>query len=178
MNENIQDSFSIDFAHLIGGPMQAIIEGEAQAARATADFIREIGFDETKNGPVIRNLTFSYEQKNEVGDSFLKTVSIPLLSVLPIPSLQVKTAEIDFALNINDYEKVESKSRSIGPDSGKVDKNTYKFRTSVARTGETTSNYHMRVRLELAQSTMPEGQARMLNLLGGVISTQEEGGSV
>lgn len=42
---------SINFGSLIGGPLCAVIEAQSQAARATADFIKTVGFDKD-NKPV------------------------------------------------------------------------------------------------------------------------------
>lgn len=42
---------SIDFGSLIGGPLCAVIQAQTQAARATADFIKTVGFDKD-NKPI------------------------------------------------------------------------------------------------------------------------------
>ena len=41
---------SLPFGNIIGGPMKAAIEAQAIAARATVDFIREVGFTPAVNG--------------------------------------------------------------------------------------------------------------------------------
>lgn len=46
-----QELSSINFGALIGGPLVAVIEAQTMAARATADFIKTVGFDE-ENKPV------------------------------------------------------------------------------------------------------------------------------
>lgn len=40
-----QELSSINFGAMIGGPLVAVIEAQTQAARATADFIKTVGFD-------------------------------------------------------------------------------------------------------------------------------------
>ena len=42
---------SLNFGNMIGGPLCAVIEAQTQAARATADFIKTVGFDKD-NKPV------------------------------------------------------------------------------------------------------------------------------
>lgn len=37
---------SLDFGNLIGGPLDAVIKAQANAAKSTADFIKSVGFDE------------------------------------------------------------------------------------------------------------------------------------
>src|SRR5262245_59067849 len=39
-----QELASIDFASLLGGPMCAVINAQAQAAMSTVNFIKEVGF--------------------------------------------------------------------------------------------------------------------------------------
>lgn len=46
-----QELSSINFGAMIGGPLVAVIEAQTQAARATADFIKTVGFDKD-NKPV------------------------------------------------------------------------------------------------------------------------------
>jgi hypothetical protein len=46
-----QELSSINFGAMIGGPLVAVIEAQTQAARATADFIKSVGFDKD-NKPV------------------------------------------------------------------------------------------------------------------------------
>jgi Protein of unknown function (DUF2589) len=43
-----QELSSINFGALIGGPLVAVIEAQTMAARATADFIKTVGFDDDK----------------------------------------------------------------------------------------------------------------------------------
>jgi len=43
-----QELSSINFGALIGGPLVAVIEAQTMAARATADFIKAVGFDDEK----------------------------------------------------------------------------------------------------------------------------------
>ena len=42
---------SLNFGNMIGGPLCAVIEAQTMAARATADFIKTVGFDKD-NKPV------------------------------------------------------------------------------------------------------------------------------
>jgi len=51
---------SIDFGSLIGGPLTAIITAQSQAARATADFIKTVGFD-GDNKPVYVDFKYPKE---------------------------------------------------------------------------------------------------------------------
>jgi len=55
-----QELSSINFGSLIGGPLCAVIEAQTMAARATADFIKSVGFD-TDNNPIY--VAFKYPKE-------------------------------------------------------------------------------------------------------------------
>ena len=59
---------------LLGAPMAAVVQAEAIAARATADFIKEVGFsnggDATSSDyGTVRNISFTYNRVNPDGTS-------------------------------------------------------------------------------------------------------------
>lgn len=55
-----QELASLDFGNLIGGPLVAIITAQSLAARATADFIKTVGFNE-ENEPIYVDFTYPKE---------------------------------------------------------------------------------------------------------------------
>lgn len=69
-DELAQEVSSIDFASMIGGPLSAVVEAQAQAALTTVDYIRQVGFHEkagdrpgeTEIGDPIY-LTFRYQKE-------------------------------------------------------------------------------------------------------------------
>ncbi len=98
---------SLYFHEIIGTPIRAIIEGETLAAQATAQFIKEVGFANGKNEDdfgSIRMITFSYEKTNEEGNIVIATIQVPLLSILPIPMMQIKQTDLDYNISIINVE--------------------------------------------------------------------------
>jgi hypothetical protein len=97
-------------AELMGAPMAAIVQAEAMAAAATAQFIREVGFvADTGNTAddalgALRMVTFSYAKMDIDGSERRYTIEMPLLAIVPIPAIQVKQAELDFTLQITGTE--------------------------------------------------------------------------
>ena len=95
---------------LLGAPMAAIVQAEAIAARATADFIKEVGF--TKNTDsvdsdfgAIKNISFSYNRQNADGTAQMALITVPLLTIVPIPTLRVAQAVIELDLAITQPEE-------------------------------------------------------------------------
>lgn len=111
-----------NFAHplyqLIGAPLLALIQAETQAARATADFIENIGFepdpeqkaDEIEDGALgsMRMAKFSNKMQGADGKVRAMDVSVPLLSLVPVPALQIKDAELEFYVKILDFSKEQT----------------------------------------------------------------------
>ncbi len=122
---------SINFGALIGGPLVAVIEAQTLAARATADFIKTVGFDD-KNKPVYVEFKYPkevqpYQPAVEAKDEVPATatdpavpavaakaavpavyaemkIAVPLLTILPIPFIRIEEATIDFNAKINAME--------------------------------------------------------------------------
>jgi hypothetical protein len=99
-----------NLADLLGAPLVAIVEAEAQAARTTASFIRDVGFVSGKgddgNGVddlgTPRLVTFRFRRRNADGTDVESLMQVPLLTLVPIPSLQVAEATIGLSLVITD----------------------------------------------------------------------------
>jgi hypothetical protein len=74
------------------GPLNAVVNAQAQAAMSTVNFIRSIGFD--RNNKTI-NVNFAYQSINASTGLVTKhTLSVPVLTILPIPYLRVSTVVV------------------------------------------------------------------------------------
>lgn len=106
---------------LVGAPLMALVDAESQAAKATANFIKEMGFKEdvSKTGPPAadefgRELDFgdlrmvTFRSQRRLADDKLEKfkIEVPLLSLLPIPALQIKDAELEFFAKIVKLQKI------------------------------------------------------------------------
>lgn len=165
-------------SELLGAPMAAVIQAEAIAAKATANFIKEVGFMKATDASdpdfgAVRTITFSYQRINADGTTQTATLAIPLLTIIPIPSLQVAEAEIEFDLALTQPE-VSTKSAS---NSGSLDKtflngNDVRLRAIFGKkpsanpnapASSTTAN--MNVKIKLAQADLAVGMIQLLNIL-------------
>src|SRR5262245_29108466 len=116
------DKEILSLYQLIGAPLMAVVQAEAQAAQASADFIKEIGFERKlpsaavadkpedtrslQEGGNFRDLTmlqFKHDVRGSDGVVRTHQMNVPVLSLFPIPLLQVKDAEFDFAIRILDH---------------------------------------------------------------------------
>jgi hypothetical protein len=103
---------ALSLYQLLGAPLFALIQAETYAANATADFIERVGFEppvRRESDPAsqadmgkLRTLSFKQERRTADGQGATYQVEVPLLSILPIPALQIKEAELEFFVKIVD----------------------------------------------------------------------------
>ena len=168
---------NIDFRKMIGGPLQAAVDAQVASSLATVDFINKVGFKEDANG--VRELVmvdFSHKRNNGKkadGTDDIKDVAIrvPLLAMLPIPSLRIEHVIIDFNVKLN---SVESSSTSTdlgvnaevkggwGPVSFKV---SASFQRKTATNVEVKKEYALNVNVKAVQDEIPAGLEKILGML-------------
>jgi hypothetical protein len=116
MSRAVGELREIPFGYLIGSPMKAAIEAQALAAKTTVEFIEKVGFippdplqdmlfiDETKDadGGNVRNVTFAYKKIDANGQEKDISLTVPILSIVPIPYLRLDEMTIDFTAKLND----------------------------------------------------------------------------
>jgi hypothetical protein len=197
--EQIGDPEALYLYQLIGAPLLAIVQAEVQAAQASADFIRRVGFDTGRAvadstgasalqdggdlGP-LRVAKFSQTRIGPDGKPQELTIQIPVLSLFPIPLLQVKTADFDFGVRILSRVPLEgqkSEDSKVVAASGKLKPEDFLSPGRVELKGsvsghsndpKSTSEMHMKVRIHMDQADVPAGLLTLLNLMGQGVTTQ------
>jgi hypothetical protein len=199
-----QELSSINFESMIGGPLCAVIRAQAQAALSTINFVKEVGFthpvddkdkgwdDQTVGEPIY--VTFHYERlvspyTPAEGDKPEKPakyedvkLSVPILTLAPIPYIRVADTTIAFKAKIDAVEhsvvdttlKVDGKleaSASWFFGSAKLQVSTAFQRTTKDET-QLTRSYSMDINVHAVQDEMPGGLERILTILEGAIDTQ------
>lgn len=170
----------MELKDLISAPLIATIDADSISSRRYLQYLYEIAFEEynSKTGKVgkLRLLTFNY-MSNESGDSAIRQVTIPLLTLVPLPLLQIKEADFDFDIQVVDAFEQEKESRFSLKDSKEIVSNNgsnsetgMKLRVSLAsmvgdseKTGvrqDLTAN--MRVKVKMQQADMPGGLSKLL----------------
>jgi len=168
---------SLDFGNLIGGPLNAIVEAQAKSAITTANFIKEVGFD--KKGKVV-NVDFTYNRKNDNGSDQEFTLTMPFITMLPVPYITINNAVIEFNAKITSTTESSTSSTfsqqvdaSAGGNwwfaSARVTSKTAYQRTSASSDKEERT-FDMHVRVEARNQDMPAGTERILTLLENSIS--------
>ncbi len=188
----------LPFGNIIGGPMKAAIEAQALAAKSTIDFIQTVGFkkqsgdqlfpvmnnNEQEGGDFgeVRNITFSYKTMDSATNSE-KTVelTVPILTVVPIPYLRIDEMTIDFTAKITEEFQNSNTSQtdtslaanmssswkswwspvSVSFNASISNKSSSSASSSSRYQTESTMNVHVRA----VQDSMPAGLAKVLSIL-------------
>lgn len=163
---------------LISAPLIATLKADVMTTCAYIDFLREVAFD-AGNGSErsrlgrLRTFTFRYTQ-SESGRKTHKSVQIPVISLIPIPLLQIKEAVFDFNIKILDAVsevKEESYSFNVRPRNEDNANTPVIMRASLAPLSESNKNQrdnslgaNMKVKVVIHQADMPSGLSNLLSL--------------
>jgi hypothetical protein len=115
---------------------------------------------------------FSIDRRDAQGNSQPYVVRVPVLSLYPIPLLQVKNAQFDY--NIRIISRVPLQSPDEDVDTGYTMSKDYLAPDRVelkgmlgpgAGRGETSSAMSMRVKIQMEQSDIPAGLTKLLSIM-------------
>ena len=195
-------SKSYDFSGLLSAQIIGLIEAEAKAAQTIAEYIEQIGFEKTTNPDgtesdgmgKLRNVSFEMERQDGLESARKHKISMPLLSMVPIPSLSIEEAELDFALRIDDVTETEVKTENekntvkplTAPQSSVLSKSfisseTLRNRTvrpslkagftgnapragSVLHSSETKTSADLKVKVKVSRGDFPAGLSKLLEI--------------
>ena len=171
----------MELQQLIAGPLVSTIEADALSTNRYLDILQAIAFeDEVRDGKPIgrklRTLSFSYTETN-AGGHRQKVVSIPLLTLVPLPLLQIHEADFDYDINILDAVN-SSIDESFNYGKGRIEQsdNTIRpmrLRAALATKGGSSNtsgqteqklSANMKVHVKMRQTDVPAGLANMLRL--------------
>jgi hypothetical protein len=176
---------SIDFKSMIGGPLDAVVRAQAQSAQTSVDFIKSVGFEQDTNIPTM--VTFSYMKPIETTDAqgavtvtpTKYDLTVPILTMLPIPFIRVEETTIDFNAKINSVqESTTTSSHDLntslsakggwGPVSVKLSA-SYSYKKSSSASSKTERTYSLAVHVRAVQDELPAGTEKLLGILENAI---------
>ncbi len=188
-----QELASLDFENLIGGPLIAVVHAQAQAAMATVNFIKQVGFKPPQGGandPMAQStgepatVTFTYKKMVPKADSSgeeekTAQLAVPFLAMLPIPYLRVQETNVDFLAKINSvqFRQVDTNLAVTGELEAKAGwlwgsarlKVSTSFQRQTKEGSTVTRDYSMGVKVKAVQEEMPGGLDRLLTIMESLI---------
>lgn len=178
---------SIDFQSMIGGPLTAVIKAQAQSAQTSVDFIKSVGFNaadaQTDPGKPTM-VSFTYDKPVETKDATTGAIvvtptpynlTVPILTMLPIPYIRVEEVTIDFNAKINSVTETTTASSSElnaslavkggwGPVSAEL-KCSYSNKKSTSTTDKVERTYSLVIHVRALQDELPAGMEKLLGIL-------------
>lgn len=180
---------------LIGGPLTAACDAQVRLANATADFIKVVGFlppvaDPNNPNAVVdanavgdvRTVSFRFDRPSQSNPSDGTTnpmerveLEVPLLAVVKVPNLSINKVDVTFDMEVKNSEQSREASDSQAALSAEASVGWGPFKAKVNISGSVSSHkentrstdqsakYHVEV--HAADEGMPEGLARVLDLI-------------
>lgn len=191
----------LDFGQLIAGPLLAACDAQTKLAKATTQFITEIGFeapavdkDGKPTGPSkTRQVEFTFKRPVQPANGAIGQeevgISAPLLAIVPVPALRIETVTVDFNMEVKssfeqssktDYEASLDASFGWGPFSVKIHGQVAAHQEQT-RKSDNSAKYAVHV--EAKQAAVPEGLMKILDMLNTacqpsrVATTKDPGGA-
>ncbi|MFH8533264.1 DUF2589 domain-containing protein [Streptomyces tendae] len=176
---------SLPFEQIIGGPLQGVIRSSAMAANETAAFIKSVGFDKNGHANTVA-FTYTTTEPTDTNDTtgkkqVVKKVEVPLLTVVPVPYLQLSKVTLDFNVKIDSVSTRKQEQKTGGEAS--VSAGFWGVKTSLKASYDSSSSSSdtvsrsaaMSVRVEAEQGPMPGGMEKILSMLtDNAVSVQEK----
>jgi hypothetical protein len=191
---DIDDNKLVNFRDLLSGPLFATLHADFAAAEQFVDFVTKYGLEEetAEDGTSIKKLkmfTFTYNRYNpQLGKDEEFSLQVPLLSLIPLPLLQVDHAEFEFNIRLyaETKESFESNFGKEGALTGdlsnekETQNNTsqgFKARLSPTvgrKDGETvsTTDSNMKVKVVMRQGDLPAGIANLITIFNDCTSVR------
>lgn len=189
VNETLQ---GIPFDNLIGGPLNACVRAQGDAAQTTLNFINSVGLTTKDDG----TKAAIYVQFQFIQNGRQVTMSVPLLAIVPIPYIGINTIDINFKCKVegverseftdtlsyeNKTEKNEDKKTNLW-----VYKKTSNLKTSISTKRDSVSTRNstfsvestIDVNVHASQDSMPAGLAKVLEMLGNSIDVVDPDGEL
>ncbi len=166
---------NLPFDNIIGGPLNAAIQAQAQAAETTVDFIQRVGMQEVNGEKEAINVQFVYE--DSTGQS--RRITVPILAIVPIPFIIIDNVNIAFKAKITASTHAQSSSAqsSSGYINGSVGYRGSRFRASLnagysakkdskaSQESKYSVEYTMDVQVNASQAGLPAGMEAVLGFL-------------
>jgi len=170
---------------LIGGPLKAACSAQTLLAKASSDFIKDVGLDTDASGKMAaRTVDFSFNKPVQGADGTTTMekvdLQVPLLAIINTPALSVKEAEVRFTMEVKSSTSSKTTSDTKAELTAHAKYNAGLFSCDVtvhgsvanhsenSRKSDNSAKYDVKV---LARDDgPPEGLMKVLDMLNDAIA--------
>ena len=170
---------------LIGGPLKAACDAQVLLAKASADFIKDVGMnDDGKGNLTARTVDFSFEKpvQDAAGNTTMQKndLKVPTLALLSPPALSVKEVDVNFTMEVKSSTSSKTTSDSKADLTAKAKYNAGLFSCEVtvhgsvanhsenSRKSDNSAKYDVKV--VARDDGPPEGLMKVLDMLNDAIA--------
>lgn len=173
--------------YLIAAPLEALVRAQALAARTTAEFVGEVGFETDKDGVSrARMVDFEYihptADPDQPGNMIEEPVRVrvPVLSLLTVPNVAVEEATVELNLRVVGQQPTEPEKPNTEPTRPVAGRTAAVFPAPnrLRMVGAITApklaeqSASLKVSIKLKQVPAPEGLSQIMQLLGEGITAR------
>ena len=175
---------------LIGGPLKAACSAQTLLAKASSDFIKDVGLNDAGGGNMsARTVDFSCNRPTTApdGSTSLEKVDlqVPLLAIINTPSLSVKEAEVRFTMEVKSSTSSKTTSDTKAELTAHAKYNAGLFSCDVtvhgsvanhsenSRKSDNSAKYDVKV--VARDDGPPEGLMKVLDMLNDAIAPTPAG---
>ena len=182
----MSDQFGgLPMEQLIGGPLKAACNAQTLLAKASSDFIKDVGLnDDGKGNLSARTVDFGFNKpvQDAAGNTTMEKVDlqVPLLAIINTPALSVKEAEVRFTMEVKSSTSSKTTSDSKADLTAKAKYNAGLFSCEVtvhgsvanhsenSRKSDNSAKYDVKV--VARDDGPPEGLSRVLDMFNDAIA--------
>jgi hypothetical protein len=183
------DTHVTELEHIFSAPLAAVMKADFMAARQFADHLESYGFVHPEPGAEgaapgpehlgeLRMVSFTFDQM-QGGQPERRMMRVPALSLIPLPLLQIKQAELSYGVRVLSAQRRDDKKPlrllKQRADAERQEPARYAWRAMLAAGsphGETRSDRaphldaNIHVKVQVVQADVPAGLAHLLSLMG------------
>ena len=163
---------SIPYGEVFGAPLAAAISAQEKASATTKNFILDVGFTTDSEG--VRkaiNVSFEHTVKKSDGTDSVETITLPLITIIPLPCLMIESGIITLDVEISQSAEVKENISASGEGEASVGWGPFKIALkakasySKESTRKTDTRAKQHIELKIAQCPLPEGMNLVLEQL-------------
>ena len=151
----------LSFEHIIGEPLRACVDAQQEAAIATYQYLKAVGFE--KDPTLLADfkptpMVFYFEK-----DGIVNRISIPLLALLPVPYLKIGQIDLHFKAEVTGWDNDKDQATFTYATSGTniEGEGTQKVESS----SEIQAKETLDIRVHATSSDLPAGMAKLMEIL-------------
>jgi hypothetical protein len=167
------DTSEILLHQLLAAPLAALVRAEAMSALSFLDFITKVGFVPPSGSPAgeaslgtLRMISFKYQrQQANGGQTMPMTLELPLLSLIPLPVLNIKDSQVTFGVAMTNIREAATPIQSAQAKSAGLPEIEMTVALPHGSVTQALQTPVMQVQMTVARGDFPSGIINLLQVI-------------